>query len=307
MNSSARKDEQNMFPNIFKLTNLDISFVSGCPKGANPGAIVMLKKENVMDKDEKKTPVNVNIDTETLGKSISDNLKKSLDELLEKQGKELDTAVVAETVTAVVTGDVNKAVADVQAKLTEQLAALQKEMDEKLEAAKKEAGVNKDGDETCTINGTTFAKSAVGEATFAALKASAEQVARLQKEAEHRDMVARVEKEYPNVTGSPDVKARILALIEKADDETKAGGLAILKALNESSGKFGKEEGSNANSNVNKDVDYKKFATDDDATDKLDALAKEYAKKNNVSYNEAYNSVLETPEGEALYAEHMNR
>lgn len=260
-----------------------------------------------MDKDEKKTPVNVNIDTETLGKSISDNLKKSLDELLEKQGKELDTAVVAETVTAVVTGDVNKAVADVQAKLTEQLTALQKEMDEKLEAAKKEADVNKDGDETCTINGTTFAKSAVGEATFAALKASAEQVARLQKEAEHRDMVARVEKEYPNVTGSPDVKARILALIEKADDETKAGGLAILKALNESSGKFGKEEGSNANSNVNKDVDYKKFATDDDATDKLDALAKEYAKKNNVSYNEAYNSVLETPEGEALYAEHMNR
>lgn len=309
MNSSARKKERNVPQGMFKLTNLDISFVSGCPRGANPGAIVMLKKEKVMgeDKQNKEQQINVNIDTEALSKGIGENLKKSLDELLQKQGDKVDTAVIAETVTALVTGDVNKAVADVQAKLTEQLGAFQKEMNEKLEAAKKDADAKKEADETCTINGTTFAKSAVGEATFAALKASAEQVTRLQKEAEHRDRVARVEKEFPHVTGSPDDKANVLALFEKADEATKAAGLAMLKALNEASEQFGKENGSNANGSVNNGGDYQKFATDDDATAKLDALAKEYAQKNGVSFNEAYNRVLETPEGESLYAQHMNR
>lgn len=307
VNSSARKNDLSAFPGVFKLTNLDISFVSGCPKGANPGAIVMLKKEYDMNQNDKdQHELKVNIDTDALSKSIGESLKASLGELISKQGDKLDATVIAETVTGIVAGDVNKAVADMQTKLTEQLAGFQKEMNDKLEAAKKEADINKAaGDETCTINGVTFAKSAVGEATFAALKASADTVARLEKEAAHREYVSRVEKEYPHVTGAPDDKARVLSLIEKADEKTKAAGLAILKALNESSEKFGKEEGSNANSSVN-GGDYKKFATDDDATDKLDALAKAYSEKNSVDYVTAYNAVLKTPDGEALYTQHMN-
>lgn len=249
--------------------------------------------------DENKE-IKVNIDTEALGKSLGDTLKKSLDEMLAK--KEMDATAISEAVVNIVKGDVAKAVGSVQDELKKKLEEFQKEMTEQL---RKEDG-KKEPDETIVLNGTTFHKSAVGADAFAAISASYAEQEKLRKEVEHANMVSRVEKEYPHIAGEPSDKANVLSLIEKADDKTKAAGLAMLKALNEAGEKFSKEEGSNANSSVNNDVDYKKFNTDDEATEKLDALAKEYAAKNSVSYAVAYNAILSTPEGEKLYAQHVN-
>lgn len=298
--SKLHKENGRLVPrSVFKLTNLDISFVSGCPRGANQGAKVLLKKEKVMD--DKETKINVNIDTEALGKSLGETLKKSLDDMLAK--KDMDATAISEAVVAIVQGDVAKSISGVQEELKKQLDQFQKDMEEQF---KKDEETKKELDETISMNGTTFRKSDVGETVFAAISAAYAEQEKLRKEIEHTNMVARVEKEYPNVAGDPADKANVLALIEKADEKTKAAGLAMLKALNEAGAKLTKEEGSNSNSTVNNDADYKKFATDDDATAKLDALAKEYADKNHVSFAEAYNKVLDTPEGQTLYAQHIN-
>lgn len=286
----------------FKLTDLEISFVSGCPKGANQGAKVLLKKEQDMP-NEDKTPekINVKIDSEALGKSLGETLKKSLGDMLAKEDKP-DAGTIADAVVAIVKGDVEKAVSGVQTELTKQIDAFQKEVDAKIAEAQKTQKEDVT-DETLTIGGSTFKKSVVGDAAFEAIRASAMETLKLRKQMEHQDMVARVEKEYPNVAGDPSVKADILAMFEKSSDKVKEAGLAMLKSLNEAGKEFKKEIGSNAPSGA--ESSFAKFDTDDDATMKLDALAKEYAKKNSVDYITAYDAVLDTPEGAELYNKHL--
>lgn len=253
--------------------------------------------------NEDKTPekINVKIDSEALGKSLGETLKKSLGDMLAKEDKP-DAGTIADAVVAIVKGDVEKAVSGVQTELTKQIDAFQKEVDAKIAEAQKTQKEDVT-DETLTIGGSTFKKSVVGDAAFEAIRASAMETLKLRKQMEHQDMVARVEKEYPNVAGDPSVKADILAMFEKSSDKVKEAGLAMLKSLNEAGKEFKKEIGSNAPSGA--ESSFAKFDTDDDATMKLDALAKEYAKKNSVDYITAYDAVLDTPEGAELYNKHL--
>ena len=283
----------------FKLTDLEISFVSGCPKGANQGAKVLLKKEQDMPNEKTTDQITVKIDSEALGKSLGETLKKSLGEMLAKEDKP-DAGVIADAVVAIVKGDVEKAMTGVQTELTKQIDAFQKEVNDKLTDSKATKTVE---EETLNIGGSTFKKSVIGESAFEAIRAQYQETAKLRKQMEHQQMIARVEKEYPNVAGDPSIKADILAMFEKSGDKVKEAGLAMLKSLNDASKEFKKEIGSNAPSGV--DGSFSKFDTDDDATMKLDALAKEYAKKNNVDYVTAYDAVLDTPEGEELYKKHI--
>lgn len=283
----------------FKLTDLEISFVSGCPKGANQGAKVLLKKEQDMPNEKTTDQITVKIDSEALGKELGETLKKSLGEMLAKEDKP-DAGVIADAVVAIVKGDVEKAISGVQIELGKQIDAFQKEVDAKIAETK----TAKDSeDETLVIGGSTFKKSVVGESAFEAIRASAMETLKLRKQVEHQEMIARVEKEYPNVAGDPSIKADILAMFEKSSDKVKEAGLAMLKSLNDAGKEFKKEIGSNAPSGV--ESSFAKFDTDDDATVKLDALAKEYAKKNNVDYVTAYDAILDTPEGAELYEKHI--
>ena len=243
--------------------------------------------------------ITVKIDSEALGKSLGETLKKSLGEMLAKEDKP-DAGTIADAVVAIVKGDVDKAISGVQTELTKQIDAFQKEVDAKIAETK----TTKDSDdETLVIGGSTFKKSVVGESAFEAIRASAMETLKLRKQVEHQEMIARVEKEYPNVAGDPSVKADILAMFEKSSDKVKEAGFAMLKSLNEAGKEFKKEIGSNAPSGV--EGSFNKFDTDDDATMKLDALAKEYAKKNGVDYVTAYDAILDTPEGAELYEKHI--
>ena len=250
--------------------------------------------------NDDKTPeqINVKIDSEALGKSLGETLKKSLGEMLAKEDKP-DAGVIADAVVAIVKGDVDKALAGVQSELSKQIETFQKEVDEKLADSKTQKAVE---DETIEIGGATFKKSLIGESAFEAIRASAVETIKLRKQMEHQEMVARVEKEYPNVAGDPSVKADILAMFEKSSDKVKEAGLAMLKSLNEAGKEFKKEIGSNSGGDA---TSFAKFDTDDEATAKLDALAKEYAKKNSVDYVTAYDAILDTPEGAELYEKHL--
>lgn len=288
---------------VYRLTDIDISFVSVCGKGANPGAQIVLKKEWTMSdknegmKKEEGSTVNVNIDTDALAKSMGDALKAALPDLLKKQ--DADPATVAEACTAVISGELAKMTQDIQAQVQEAMKGVHKEFDEKMAELQKKQ-VNKDADdETVTIGDKTFKKSLVGDGAFAALKASAEQTSAIAKELERQKLMARVEKEYPAVAGTPEEKAAFLGYIEKADEGIKKSGLAMLKSLNDMGEDFSKEHGTSGGK-VKKEYG----DNEDEATAKLDALAKEYATKHNVSYATAYAEVLKSDEGEALYNEH---
>ena len=304
------KEVPDALQGVWKLTDLEISFVSACPQGANPGAKVMLKKEftpmpvkkNFAKEGQTDKPVNVTVDVEAIGKSISENLKKSLSEMLAKD-KDLSADVISETVVAVVTGDIAKMAKDVNTQLSTQLADFQKSVDKQIADASASAKVDKSlgDDEVLTLNGTSFKKSAVGEHAFAAIKASAMEVDAIRKEAEHGRVVARVEKEYPNVAGKAEDKASLLILIEKADDAVKAMGLSVLKALNDAGGDFKKEQGRTSGEH---NAPLGKMSTDTDASAKLDTMAKDLAAKEGIPLATAYTKVLDTPEGDALYNQH---
>ncbi len=243
--------------------------------------------------------ITVKIDSEALGKELGETLKKSLGEMLAKEDKP-DAGVIADAVVAIVKGDVEKAMTGVQTELTKQIEAFQKEVSDKLAESKTTKTVE---EETLCIGGSTFKKSVIGESAFEAIRAQYQETAKLRKQMEHQQMIARVEKEYPNVAGDPSVKADILSMFEKSGDKVKEAGLAMLKSLNEAGKEFKKEIGSNAPSGA--ESSFAKFDTDDDATMKLDALAKEYAKKNSVDYITAYDAILDTPEGAELYNKHL--
>ena len=265
----------------------------------------MADKTNFAKEGTANAPVNVNIDMDALSKSMGENLKKALSDLLAKD-KNLSAEAMTEAVVAIVAGDIAKVQKDINDKLGKQLADFQKSVDERIAQAQEAAskGVNKDmGEEILTLNGTSFKKSEVGEHAFLAIKASALQQESLRKEIEHGKLVARVEKEYPNIAGKPEDKAALLGLIEKADDAVKATGLAVLKALNESSAEFKKEHGGAATPDGT-DAMYGKMSTDTEASAKLDKLAKDLAAKEGISIAAAYAKVLDTPEGEALYEQH---
>ena len=294
---------------VYRLTDIDISFVSVCGKGANPGAQIVLKKEWTMSKqnanlDEKGmkkedgSTVNVNSDTEALAKSMGDALKAALPDLLKKQ--DVDAATVADACTAVINGELVKMAQDINNQTQEAIKGLQKEFDGKV-AALKEQQVNKNADdETVIIGNSTFKKSVVGDGAFAALKASAEQTNAIAKELEHQKLVSRVEKEYPEVAGTPEEKAAFLGYIEKADEGVKKIALSMLKSLNDMGADFAKECGAGGKKPKKKDP----ASNEDEATAKLDELAKAYMAKNNVSFATAYAEVLKSDEGERLYNEH---
>lgn len=285
----------------FLLTDLEINFVSACPQGANPGAKIILKKEAVMPDDKKEgegKDININIDIESLSKSLNETLKTSLDKILEN--KDLSKEAMAEAVVAVISGDIEKMQKSLAEQLTKTIADVQKELDEKIKSQK---DVTKEYDESLEMNGTTFKKSIVGGEAFAAIKASFAEQQKLRKEMEDTKRVARVEKEFPNVAGKPEEKAAILELIEKADENVRKTGLAMLKALNDASGEFAKEIGGNGNG---RGSEVSKLATDNDATMKLQKMAEDYAAEKGVDVWKAWDIVANTPEGRKLYEEHSN-
>lgn len=260
-------------------------------------------KENTNPNGAADNKVTVNLDTDSFAKTVSESLKTALTDILKKENVTAEAA--AEACSAVLAGDIAKMQKDINDQLATQVNDLQKSFDAKLADLKKSEPVNKDADEAVTVNGVTFQKSAVGDATFAALKAACAQSEAIRKELEEQKLMARVEKEYPNVAGEPIQKAQLLGMIENcADQKLREYGLGVLKSLNDVSGDFTKEIGSSGNDSTMPNSNVEKMDTDTEASLKLDALAKELAAKENISVAKAYQRVLATEEGAKLYNQH---
>jgi hypothetical protein len=109
--------------------------------------------------------------------------------------------------------------------------------------------------------------------------------------AEKLELTKRADDELNNLPGEPEVKVELLKAIDAIEDE------AVRKSINEML-KAGND--AQAEAFITKGTKDEPIG---DAEGKLNNLAKAYAKENSVSEVDAYNEVLKTDEGSALYTE----
>lgn len=215
------------------------------------------------------------------GNSAGDHVSKGDSEMSD------DTKKVADLEKAVadLTKRAEKAEADL-AKATTDLTA------EKAKVADlaKAADIAKN-DEVLKVGETEVRKSAVGEASFAFMKAQQAEIQKARDEAELATLTKRAETEIGHLPGEAIAKAKVLKAIggmgeedrKALDTMLKAGEAAIAKGFTT----FGVKPGA---------------PNSDDPIAKLDGLAKAKASKDSISYAKAYDEVLKTEEGQALYA-----
>lgn len=148
----------------------------------------------------------------------------------------------------------------------------------------------KAGDESLDVNGATIMKSAVGDATFQILKSQQAEIA-VQKEAATVATFTTLAKsaDFATLPGELTVKATALRAIDGLPEVAKTAVTAMLKAGNEAM------KARHAPAGTHVDLDGMS------AQDKLDSLAKVYAAKNQVTFEQASVKVMDTPEGSELY------
>lgn len=269
-----------------RLKNITVNFVSLVPQGANPGAEILITKEN------NGMELQFNLDQ----KSVTDLITKALGGVGSTDGDapipmtedniKKAFSVVKEDLSTMVADLVNKAVEEANAKACEP-----KKADPKMDDPKEP--VAKGLDETIKIGDNVICKSIVGDDVFASLKSMSTELAKQAYESELERLTLSVEKEYPNIPGESRTKALLLKSISGMPESVQTLAKSIL-SLAESglSEKINKESG---HSTIPSDSIGKEAET------KLDQMAKEYASKHGISYFKAYQAVLESDAGANLY------
>lgn len=281
-----------------RLTKLDVNFVSLVTQGANPGANIVIVKEFDMNKPE--SGISVNIDQNTL----TNILQKGLADFFTGKGEE---GVTAEGIQKALQG-VTSELSTVLSKSVEEAVAKAMETkkpedgktdpeDKKEPEGKAQKGLE---DETCTVNGITISKSAVGEDVFKSITAMQKELAKSQHETLMKSLEAEVEKQYPNLPGDVRNKAILLNSINQMPEDIAKMAKDYLSKANDNMGAVvNKSLGSGE---PGKDISAKK-----EAEQKLDELAKSIMEKENLTFGEAYSKALNTPEGTKLYDQYCAR
>ncbi len=164
--------------------------------------------------------------------------------------------------------------------------------------------IEKDADdETFSANGREIRKSVVGADAFEFMKAQQKEVESANKLAKSErdkrqlaDFMKQAELQYPNLPGDEKAKGEVMKALKDLPKETREALSTMLKSGNEAieSAQLFKEIGSGGTP-----------VTEGSALSKLNKMAIEKAKSGDMTEAEAYNAVLETPEGSALYQESL--
>jgi hypothetical protein len=198
---------------------------------------------------------------------------------------------------------IKEAVTPIQEKLDEANAVIKTYKDKDKEVEKEV--IKTEDDETLTSGGVTIKKSVVGEDMFAFMKKQQEdldaerKVSKAAREkAELQDFTKQAELRFPNLPGTPSDKGSVMKAISKMSKEDNDAVTAMLKAGNEAinlSGAF--EEIGHS---------YTKTGAETPVA-KLNKMAETYATENSVDFAKAYDAVLATNEGIALYEESLKK
>jgi hypothetical protein len=158
---------------------------------------------------------------------------------------------------------------------------------------------SKEGDEALVVNGQIVRKSVVGDVMFTVVKSQQEQIEKANKaaaaekdEREKLGYMQKAEKEFPNLPGAPELKARVLkAVYAIPEQDVRESLFGVLKSANDGMNPLFTPIGTSQTNSM---------FTSKSSADKLDVLVKEHATKKGISVTKAYAEVLETVEGQQL-------
>lgn len=145
-------------------------------------------------------------------------------------------------------------------------------------------------EEVLKIGDVEIRKSAVGEASFTIIKAQQAEIAKERDKREEAEFAKQADTEIPMLPGQSVAKGRALRAVAKLGAEDAKTVNEMLKAGNEAMKARMKVLGNDGGD------------TGDTPVAKLDALAKAHAATHKVDFAKAYEDVLKTEEGRALYA-----
>jgi hypothetical protein len=269
-----------------KLKNIKLTEISGVDIPADPNAkITLFKRGGDMDyegmSEAQKAKMKEYMDK---GYSEMEAKRMCMGERTEKGGHEMDPQELAEKLEAL-EGQVDD--------LTKRAEAAEAEKAD-LEKAADEAGfdieegkLTKRADpEYVEIEGEKFEKSAIPATILKALEAKETELAKAKAEQEEVALSKRGAEELPHLAGTDLAKGKLLAAVEGDEDVLKA-----LKAADAALKKQMEEIGANP---LNDEAS---------ATFRLNKMANDYAKENNVSFEVGFAEVTKAGEGRELMAE----
>lgn len=262
----------------FSLKNLRIEEISGVDKGANPGAHVLFFKRNQKEPKE--------MDLEKLAKKVEGlekNLGDSQDQIKKLEAEKETLAALAKMSDAEKTFYKSLSDDDKSAflKMSDEDRKSKMDDEEDKKKTKKALDDNKD-DVTKAIEGATKPLQKSLEEANAEIK-------KLRDEKDLAEFEKTFDAELPNFGGTSDEKTALLKSLKAMDEASRTTLMKSLKQADEIKGDYFIEKGAAGRGA-------------DDPVTKLDVLAKKRAEEKGEEYSLAYAKVLETPEGQKLYA-----
>jgi polyhydroxyalkanoate synthesis regulator phasin len=182
--------------------------------------------------------------------------------------------------------------------LTSQLQSLESQLQTHgLSVSKKDDGTvqisKASEDETIEgPNGTTIYKSQVGPGAFEMMKAQNEELRKMRERQEQEDLRKRADSEIPNLKGTADERGALLKAVDNIADETIRNKVKeTIKAADGAA--------KHAFAEVGKSLE------DDEssATARLNKMAQDHAKDNNMPFEAAFAEVSKAGEGKRLFDE----
>lgn len=221
-------------------------------------------------------------------KEVQAAIEKAVKEAIEKKDSEIASLKAMAGMT------------DAEKAYLEKLPEDKKEDFLKMDSAKRKDVIEKSqkSDEVLEYEGSVIRKSEVGDSQFTIYKSMVSKLEKAEKDAaiekalrEEAEFVKKAETEYPNLPGKPEEKGKVLKAISKmaSEDskyimETLSKANAILKSAFTEIGASGEAESK-------------------EALEKLNKMASDVASKEGITFQKAFDKVLNTPEGQQLYEE----
>lgn len=272
-----------------------INEISAVDAPAQQGATVVLMKRNDASKGDAaglhKNPADTTVETQE-ATAMSDDTKKADERITELQAKLAAAEAVAEMTDAQKAH--HKSLSADEAK-----AYLAKSNDERQRIA--EAAVAKANEANGVVytaaDGTEYRKSDDPKLVQLAKDRDADrkELAKERAERENERLEKRADAEFNHLGGERPVRAAIVKALEGIDDQHRDDAIRIVKAHNDKLAPLFKTAGV---------ATQKSESTGQSASDELDELAKARAEKDGITEAEAYQKVLETEDGQRLYAQH---
>jgi hypothetical protein len=118
-----------------------------------------------------------------------------------------------------------------------------------------------------------------------------EALAKSEEESIAKSFIEKAEKEFPHVAGEPAAKGAFLRKADEIGGEIQEFAISLMKSAEDAGARMSQELGSQG--------------AGADAKDKLNGLAKALSEKENISFYVAYDQVVNSPEGSALYKQYI--